>query len=140
MCLLRTVETTFQWYVGRSTRQLRYRKLFKAPALPPRSGVQQKLVLQVEDLKSQQALTAQLAEKQTKRGQKSLQDPELRDLHSNLQGAAEEEEAAEVDEETAQYIGQLQRLKTVLELFRQQQVRPPVIVNDYLVLESHWRD
>jgi hypothetical protein len=135
MCLLRTVETTVQWYVGRSTRQLRHRKLFKAPTLPPRSGVQQKLVLQVEDLKSQQALTAQLAEKQTKRGQKPLQDAELRDLHSTLQGAAEEEEAAEVDEETAQYVGQLQRLKTVLELFRQQQVRPPLMVKHYFVLE-----
>jgi hypothetical protein len=129
MCLLRTTFLVC-WEKHKETTLLQALYGVNSSAkLPPRSGVQQKLVLQVEDLKSQQALTAQLAEKQTKRGQKSLQDPELRNLHSTLQGAAEEEAAAEVDEETAQYIGQLQRLKTALELFRQQQVRPPGIVN-----------
>ncbi|GAQ86662.1 hypothetical protein KFL_003030050 [Klebsormidium nitens] len=76
---------------------------------------------QLEDLKSQQLLNAQQAEKQKKRGGKGHHDEELNDLHCTLQGAAEEEETAEVDEESAQYIGQLQRLKSVLELFRQQQ-------------------
>lgn len=79
--------------------------------------------IQLEDLKSQQVQNAQQAEKQKRKQGKGHQDEELRDLHSTLQGAAEEEEVAEVDEETAQYIGQLQRLKSVLELFRQQQVR-----------------